>query len=1858
MSLSNYGSSGLNTLLSSSSVSSTILQNTIDSQNEEIKKEEKAEEAAEAKETAKAKETETEQKVAVQEQSQKLLETHEKISSRLESILRGDKGASESAGKDAEALLNQLENQSDDFSPETLQRLRAMSQNAQANIKQNKELAQQNRQMDFAEQAKRTAQQLREQMPTAERELSGRTQPNSPSSSQSGSAASADSKAANQQAKQSDAKQLAQDQQAKLDGLKQQPKGMQQGFNSAAGLQRPDGQYSSLIGSQQTKQEAAKPETAAQQAKQEAAKPETAAQQAKQQMAKPETAAQQAKQEAARPETAAQQAKQQMAKPETTAQQAAKQDAIAQQAKQQATKHDAIAQQAKQQATKHDAIAQQAKQQAIKQDAIIQQAKQQAAKPETVAQQAKQEILKPDAQQHHETSLAASAKTAVETHSLASAASKPAAMAQTAAKESVAPAGTAVSSSTAQSSGISGSAAPAAFSATEEAVPELRPEQLDSQTRNGIFADKDTKAPLTSKAVLDSVPKREGTDKASMQLRSEMSIRAESTDSAPRIMRNTAAQSMAGAAAPNKTAENVSKQADSRFSSQLQTASSAGAAKGQASAGTDAANMPLGGDRANSAGAAAKAEAAAGPQAASGSKAQAKPDEVIAINGEADNKEIYEMLAKAKKEINSGFEQTTARLNTSVLEAQKQASASSDASASAKVSTAEADSTAAALGMVSYEEDTSAAAALQLPRANGRPSVDTRGQQQIRLSDSQLNHTAASKDKTQLAQQVQRQTAEEIFTPTASRAATQVQSAQAAGFRLPQEEREARRPLGTLSASRTANAETNQISAAASRGARPAIVNGELSQSQMVTRIMGRKEDREPVREVHGFTTSSTEDKYSILRAKRGQHSASPQQESKLAKIAASASAKETSTTWSGDINLKAARQTAVSAQTAANAKGAAAASAGAKAMTAASLETADFGTASVQSASAQGALRQTSVNSPRMASASAQNQGVVIIQGTHSASSTHTPKQTRSSQQNPPVYSQKVIIPTAEYGSKTANSPAQSGGVLGSLLQSASSSLGSVLKVLKRGKGEPKAPDTQPAPTKNGQGKDGSISTSKLSSLSLPSLAGHSNPSLDEMVSNDLRAAASRLKLLSEASEKAFVQAMQRIAEQNTDITASEANEKEKASTDAKASDSAANTQAETASASQTETASAAQETADEESSSIAAKEAGGTAQRKAEMGSNIQQASILRHGSLLSTEPRSTLFSNIGAAAAVAYAPSLDIAISYLPYGNYSSGVLALADLQSRLAFGIPEGGRPVCSQIPAYSPILDLLYMSKNHQRLDSSSTTIKMVLSGSVGSLTQEEYTAQTSQEMLNANTQNAKESGLTGQNAKAESASYKLLEQAKSLSLRSENQAKQQSSSSSNQQRISSSIQHENLMGSMSKNTSASRQQNRIASYKGNYSTHSANSSQAVSGKNSRGDNGQQQNQQQNGQRGQERSLPSQNETARPENKANTAKQTQAQTAGRAQGGTAEQLLNGQKNSLKNENMRAVLSKLQGPDAQLNMQAISRYTELTPVRTLIKRLYGKDRLEELDEDEALNEALLLFRISDPAVYSNSANVLEYALGIAGELGLDDEQLKRELKGGAMLKDIGEMGIYLFQQDDDSIDNIAGFMRSKEMREASMLHDIGETQIPDSIKFKTTPLTEEEYEILKLHPIIGAEMIYPIPSLRYLCPTIRGHHERWDGKGYPDGLRMRDIPLAARILAIADTFEAIMSAQPYKNKIDAQVARQIINAGRGTHFDPQCVDAFERMIDSRFPRQAGQYTSLSIVPEVIPEPRAKSGPQFTAIATSIDAPNAFAPAASDMAPAARATAMPTSVDLPSADYISADIIDEVFADAEWD
>jgi HD-GYP domain-containing protein (c-di-GMP phosphodiesterase class II) len=131
--------------------------------------------------------------------------------------------------------------------------------------------------------------------------------------------------------------------------------------------------------------------------------------------------------------------------------------------------------------------------------------------------------------------------------------------------------------------------------------------------------------------------------------------------------------------------------------------------------------------------------------------------------------------------------------------------------------------------------------------------------------------------------------------------------------------------------------------------------------------------------------------------------------------------------------------------------------------------------------------------------------------------------------------------------------------------------------------------------------------------------------------------------------------------------------------------------------------------------------------------------------------------------------------------------------------------------------------------------------------------------------------------------------------------------------------------------------------------------------------------------------------------------------------------------------------------------------------------------------------------------------------------------------------------------------------------------AMMHDIGKLGIPDGILLKTDRLTEAEFEIMKLHTIHAYDMIYPIKHLRPAMDIPFCHHEKWDGSGYPRGLKGEQIPLAARLFAVVDVWDALRSNRPYRAEWSKEKVTDYLQTESGSHFDPYVVRMFLRMLE---------------------------------------------------------------------------------------
>jgi HD-GYP domain-containing protein (c-di-GMP phosphodiesterase class II) len=199
---------------------------------------------------------------------------------------------------------------------------------------------------------------------------------------------------------------------------------------------------------------------------------------------------------------------------------------------------------------------------------------------------------------------------------------------------------------------------------------------------------------------------------------------------------------------------------------------------------------------------------------------------------------------------------------------------------------------------------------------------------------------------------------------------------------------------------------------------------------------------------------------------------------------------------------------------------------------------------------------------------------------------------------------------------------------------------------------------------------------------------------------------------------------------------------------------------------------------------------------------------------------------------------------------------------------------------------------------------------------------------------------------------------------------------------------------------------------------------------------------------------------------------------------------------------------------------------------------------------------------------------------------------DEETTRHLErvsmmAGILAREAQREGPYAAGISDDYIDALV---------QAAPMHDIGKVGVPDEILAKPGKLTDEEFEIMKTHTEIGRRVLsravgpaYPVPQLQICIDIAYCHHERYDGKGYPRGISGEEIPLAGRIIALVDAYDAITSERRYSPAKPHEAAVQIIRSGSGGHFDPVLVDAFLRCherfdqvrsqhAESRRPREA--------------------------------------------------------------------------------
>jgi putative nucleotidyltransferase with HDIG domain len=170
--------------------------------------------------------------------------------------------------------------------------------------------------------------------------------------------------------------------------------------------------------------------------------------------------------------------------------------------------------------------------------------------------------------------------------------------------------------------------------------------------------------------------------------------------------------------------------------------------------------------------------------------------------------------------------------------------------------------------------------------------------------------------------------------------------------------------------------------------------------------------------------------------------------------------------------------------------------------------------------------------------------------------------------------------------------------------------------------------------------------------------------------------------------------------------------------------------------------------------------------------------------------------------------------------------------------------------------------------------------------------------------------------------------------------------------------------------------------------------------------------------------------------------------------------------------------------------------------------------------------------------DPYTQGHSRKVMAYAVALAEAIGLSSDQV-----------DIVET--------------------------AALLHDIGKIGIPDEVLLKEGELNDDDWEAIKSHPTLGATIVGNVPNLVPCVSSILHHHERWDGGGYPEGLKGEEIPIEARIIAIAESFDYMISALLYRPAFSLKETIKELRKGAGSQFDPELVNVFIGIIEAERP-----------------------------------------------------------------------------------
>ena len=211
-----------------------------------------------------------------------------------------------------------------------------------------------------------------------------------------------------------------------------------------------------------------------------------------------------------------------------------------------------------------------------------------------------------------------------------------------------------------------------------------------------------------------------------------------------------------------------------------------------------------------------------------------------------------------------------------------------------------------------------------------------------------------------------------------------------------------------------------------------------------------------------------------------------------------------------------------------------------------------------------------------------------------------------------------------------------------------------------------------------------------------------------------------------------------------------------------------------------------------------------------------------------------------------------------------------------------------------------------------------------------------------------------------------------------------------------------------------------------------------------------------------------------------------------------------------------------------------IKSIKQMQEIKRINAELEETNEKLEQAYLDSVETLRYTV---EAKDPYTRGHSDRVSEFSVLIGKKLGLPEEQLKILRIGG-------------------------------------LFHDIGKIGIPDNILQKESKLTDDEYSEIKNHPSIGVHILGSAEIFKDIIPIVKHHHERYDGRGYPSGLKGEEIPYIARIAAVADTFDAMTSKRSYRDALDLQVVKDEIKRCEGTQFDPEIAEVFLEILNNEY------------------------------------------------------------------------------------